>query len=58
MIWSANIPTTTAKTNHFISQLYPLVVSAAEVTVRRPVSERSYLSVHPKRPVREAAKKG
>ena len=62
IIRSANIRTSTGRTNHPISRLYPLEVSSStDLTTRQPsieTSERSESPVPPKRPVREAAKRG
>jgi len=62
IIRSANIRTSTGRTNHPISRLYPLEVSSStDLTTRQPsikTSERSESPVPPKTPVREAAKRG
>ena len=61
MIRSANIRTATGRTNHPIARLYPLEVSAAEVTAKPSTMKTSESSDAPaptKRPMREAVKRG
>jgi len=64
MIRSANIRTTTGRTNRPIAHLYPLEVTAPEMTVKPSNTEVSedrginQPTIPPRRPVREAARVG